>query len=159
MPNRAVVLTISDRCSAGQAVDKSGPAIIEHLAALDAALVHREVIPDDAPRIRKTVQTWINRCELILTTGGTGIAARDVTPEAIQPLIDRPLPGFGEVMRMRAFDRTPMSVLSRGGAGVAGSTLVIWLPGSTRAVTECIEWLTPAIKHACQLLRGDTAHA
>jgi molybdenum cofactor synthesis domain-containing protein len=158
MRNRAVVITISDRCSAGQAEDRSGPAIIDQLVALDASLVHREVIPDDKDRIREAVKTWIGRCELILTTGGTGVAPRDVTPEAIVPLIERPLPGFGEAMRMQAFERTPMSVLSRGGAGITGDSLIVWLPGSVKAVTECVEWLTPAIRHACEFLRGGRPH-
>lgn len=158
MVNRAVVITISDRCAAGQAVDQSGPAIIDLLPGVDASIVHREVIPDETDRIRQTVGAWLNRAELILTTGGTGIAPRDVTPEAIAPLIERPLPGFGEVMRLRGYERTRLSVVSRGGAGVSGRSLVIWLPGSPRAVRECFEWLAPAILHICEFLRGGKPH-
>ncbi|MBI5864959.1 MAG: MogA/MoaB family molybdenum cofactor biosynthesis protein [Planctomycetes bacterium] len=158
MTNRAVVITISDRCAAGQADDRSGPAIIEQLAALGAALVHREVIPDDQERVRRTVQTWIDRCELIVTTGGTGVSARDVTPEAIEPLVRRPLPGFGEVMRQRAFEHKPTSAVSRCGAGITGDTLILWLPGSPGAVRECLDWLAPAIRHTCQFLRGQNPH-
>ncbi|MFN0135868.1 MAG: MogA/MoaB family molybdenum cofactor biosynthesis protein [Phycisphaerae bacterium] len=153
-----MVLTISDRCAAGTADDKSGPAIIEHLHALDGVLVHRETVPDDVDRIRGVVTAWLGRCELIITTGGTGVAERDVTPEAIEPLIKRPLPGFGEIMRMNAFERTAMSILSRGGAGIAGRTLVVWLPGATKGVRECLDWLTPAMRHACQFLRGEKPH-
>jgi molybdopterin adenylyltransferase len=156
--NRAVVITVSDRCSRGEAEDRSGPAIIERLAELDATLVHRQVIPDELDTIRQTVTTWIGRCDVILTTGGTGLAPRDVTPEAIEPLIERSLPGFGEVMRLRGFERNPLSVLSRGGAGTAGGTLIVWLPGAPRAVTECLEWLGPGIRHACALLRGEPQH-
>lgn len=158
MSARAVVITISDRSADGSRADTSGPAVIESLPDLDASLVHREIIPDELERIRDGVARWIDRADLILTTGGTGVATRDVTPEAILPLIQKHLPGFGEVMRLRAFDRTPMSILSRGGAGVSGKTLIIWLPGSPKAVMECIEWLAPAIRHACAVLRGETPH-
>ncbi len=158
MPNRAVVLTISDRCAAGAAEDRSGPALIEHLDDLHASLIHRETIPDDADRIAATVAAWVGRCDVILTTGGTGVAPRDVTPQAILPLIERPLPGFGEVIRLKAFDRTPLSVLSRAGAGIVGSTLVVWLPGAPRACQECVQWLAPAIQHVCLFLRGKNPH-
>jgi molybdenum cofactor synthesis domain-containing protein len=152
------VLTISDRCFAGQTEDKSGPAVIESLAALDCGLVHREVIPDDRGRIESVVRSWLGRADLIITTGGTGVALRDVTPEALAPLIEKSLPGFGEVMRLRAFERTPMSIVSRGGAGIAERTLLVWLPGSPKAVRECLEWLTPAIRHVCAFLSGDKPH-
>lgn len=158
MPNRAVVITISDRCSAGQAEDRSGPAIIESLPDLDATLVHREIIPDDLSRIHAVVAAWIGRCELILTTGGTGISPRDVTPEALLPLVQQHLPGFGEAMRLKAFDSKPTSILSRGGGGVASGSLIVWMPGSPRGVRECLQWLTPAIREACQLLRGESPH-
>lgn len=156
MAYRAVVLTISDSRSRGEAEDRGGPAILEQLPALDAVLVHREIIPDEIDRIRAVAQNWIGRCDMLLTTGGTGIAARDVTPEALTPLLERELPGFGEVMRINAFARQPLSVLSRGGGGVAAGTLLVWLPGQPVGVTECLTWLTPAIRHACRMLRGDT---
>ncbi|MBK8913645.1 MAG: MogA/MoaB family molybdenum cofactor biosynthesis protein [Phycisphaerales bacterium] len=159
MKLRAVVLTISDSRSAGKAEDRGGPAILEQLPALDAVAVHREIIPDDVERIRAVVSTWIDRTDVILTTGGTGIAARDVTPEALAPLIERALPGFGELMRVANAERNPLSILSRSGAGVAGATLVVWMPGKPSAVTECLLLLAPAIRHACQVLRGDSAHA
>lgn len=158
MQNRVVVLTISDRCAAGESADQSGPAMVEQLGALDAALVHREIVPDDIERIRAVVSAWVGRCGLILCSGGTGVAPRDVTPEAVRPLIERDLPGFGEVMRLRAFERLPMSILSRGGAGIAGQTLIVWMPGSPKAVRDCLAWLTPAIRHACQFLRGEKPH-
>lgn len=156
--NRAVVITISDRCSTGEREDRSGPAIIELLEELEATLIHRQVVPDDAERIRDAVARWIDRCELVVTTGGTGLAPRDVTPEALDPLIERRLPGFGEAMRMPFFERQPLSIISRGGAGVAGRTLILWLPGSPAAVRECLEVLAPAIRHACGYLRGQPPH-
>ena len=158
MKNRAVVLTISDRCSRGNAVDSAGPALIENLPALEAHLIHREVLPDEAVRIHDTAAVWIGRTELLLTTGGTGVAPRDVTPEALAPLVERPLPGFGEVMRMHSFAHTPLSIASRGGAGVTKRTLIVWLPGSPKAVRECIDLLAPAIRHVCQFLRGEPPH-
>jgi molybdenum cofactor synthesis domain-containing protein len=155
---RAAVFTVSDSRSSGAAEDRGGPAVVEKLALCEAAPVHREIVPDDAERIRAAVQAWIGRVDLIITTGGTGVALRDVTPEALAPLIEKALPGFGEVMRLNAFARTPTSVLSRGGAGTAGATLIVWLPGSPKAVTECLTWLAPAIRHACRALRGDAGH-
>ena len=158
MPNRAVVITISDRCSRGDYPDRSGPAIIELLPNLDAGLVSHEVVPDEVDRIREAVNRWLGRAEIILATGGTGIAVRDVTPEAIGPLIERPLPGFGEIMRGRSFDRTPLSIISRSGAGISQNTLVVWLPGSPKAVRECLECITPAIVHVCEFLQGLPPH-
>lgn len=159
MPNRAVVITISDSRSRSAAEDLSGPAIVEQLPLIHAGLIHREVVPDEIEAIRTALRTWINRCDVILTTGGTGIAERDVTVEAIGPLVEKMLPGFGEVMRVRAFDATPLSIVSRGGAGISGKTLIVWLPGSVKAVRECIVWLAPAVAHVCAFLRGEkTGH-
>ncbi len=158
MSNRAVIITVSDRCSRGEAEDRSGPAALAQLARFDAVAIHRQIIPDEVAIIRGLVQGWISRCELIVCSGGTGVAPRDVTPEAILPLIERPLPGFGEAMRLRAFERTPLSIISRSGAGISGSTLIVWLPGSPGGVSECLEMLTPAIRHVCQFLRGAAPH-
>lgn len=158
MSNRAVVITISDRCSSGAAEDRSGPALIELLPLVDGQLVHREIVPDDAARIAGLVRTWVGRCELILTTGGTGVAKRDVTPEALTPLIERALPGFGELMRIKGYDATPLSIVSRSGAGLIGNTLVVWLPGSTQAVRECLRLLAPGLRHVCEFARGDHPH-
>ena len=157
MPIRTVVLTISDSRSRRPAADRGGPAVIDQLPHLDGHLVHRDIIPDQIDAIRPAVQAWLTRSDLILTTGGTGVAPRDVTPEALAPLIDRPLPCFGELMRLHAFDANPLTIASRSGAGVSGSTLIVWLPGSPRAARECLTWLAPAIKHVCQLLRGEVA--
>ncbi|MBU0640121.1 MAG: MogA/MoaB family molybdenum cofactor biosynthesis protein [Planctomycetes bacterium] len=155
MANRAVVLTISDSRATAMDADRSGPAVIERLPLLDAILIHREIIPDEIDRIRAALRTWVARCDLIITSGGTGVAERDVTPEAVAPLIERHLPGFGELMRVRAFERLPLSVVSRSGAGISGKTLIIWLPGAAKACQECLEWLAPAIQHTCALLRGE----
>lgn len=156
--NRAVVVTISDRCAGGQAEDRSGPAMLAELDRLDAHPVHRAVVPDEVDRIQAVASGWLGRCEIILCSGGTGVAPRDVTPEAIEPLLERRLPGFGEAMRMLAFERTPRSIVSRGGAGIARNTLVVYMPGSPKAVKECLEWLAPAIKEICAFLRGAAPH-
>ncbi len=155
---RIAVITISDRCSRGEVVDRSGPEIVQRLPDMRGELAHQQIVPDEVEAIRAAVASCAKTCDIVLTTGGTGIAARDVTPEAITPLLDRTLPGFGEIMRSRAFEHQPTSVLSRGGAGVCGRALVVWLPGSPAAVRECLTWLSPAIRHAAALLAGDTAH-
>lgn len=158
MNNRAVVITVSDRCAAGTQRDESGPAIIDALPTLEAALVHREVVADEVAVIRETTRAWLGRAELILLTGGTGVSDRDVTPDAVEPLMERALPGFGEVMRLRGFERTPLSIVSRSGAGISRKTLVVWLPGSPRGARECVQWLAPAIRHICGFLRGEQPH-
>ena len=155
MSYRTVVLTFSDSRSRAEAEDLSGPAVIDQLPLFDGHLIHRDIIPDEIEQIRSAVRLWLSRSDVILTTGGTGVAPRDVTPEAVEPLIDRPLPGFGEIMRTRAYEASPLSIVSRGGAGVAGSTLIVWLPGSVKAVRECLTWLAPSVRHVCQLLRGE----
>lgn len=158
MPNRAVILTISDRCSRGEAEDKSGLALVELLDDLAATLIHRDLVSDDVDAIRRVLRDWIGRCELILTSGGTGVAPRDVTPEAIRPLLEKELPGFGEAMRAAGQVKQPLSIVSRSGAGTAGRTLIVWLPGSPRAVKESLEPVAPAIRHICQFLRGQPPH-
>lgn len=148
----AAVFTISDSRSAGTKPDDSGPAIVELLSGFDAACVHQAIIADEAQQIQAALCDWAGRAAIILTTGGTGIAARDVTPEAVAAIIDRPLPGFGEAMRMATFDRMPLSIISRGGAGIRGKCLIVYLPGSPRAVRDCLPPIIPAIKHALKVL-------
>lgn len=149
---RAAVLTVSDSRSAGTAEDRSGPAACDALrtAGIDVGL--QEIIPDDREAIRMRLASLVDRFDLVVTSGGTGISDRDVTPEAAAAVIERPLPGFGEIMRVRTFDKTPLSVISRSGAGIAGRTLIVSLPGSPRGVTECLEVLMPAIRHALTVL-------
>lgn len=158
MALRTVVITISDSRSAGTAADLGGPAVIAALPALGAELTHRQLVPDEIDAIRGAVSAWIGRCDLILTTGGTGIAPRDITPEAIEPLLERRLPGFGEIMRARGYERKPASILSRGGAGVATGTLIVMLPGSPRGAADCVSWLAQAIRHGCEQIRGSASH-
>ncbi len=158
MSIRTSVLTISDRCAAGETEDRSGPLIVDWLPTIDATLVRHATVPDEPEQVRTVIREQLPHSDLILTTGGTGIAPRDLTPEAILPLIERALPGFGEVMRLKAFDHQPLSIVSRGGAGIAGRTLIVWMPGSMKAVRECLEWLAPSIKHVCAFLAGEKPH-
>jgi len=150
----AAVLTISDSRSRGEAEDLSGPAAAEILGDMGLDVSCRKTIPDDLAAIQMETKALIDRVTLILTTGGTGIADRDVTPEAVSPLLDKTLPGFGEIMRTGSFAKTPLSIISRGAAGVAGRTLIVMLPGSTKAVRDGLALLAPAIKHVLKFLEN-----
>ncbi|MCK6484854.1 MAG: MogA/MoaB family molybdenum cofactor biosynthesis protein [Phycisphaerae bacterium] len=149
---RAAVFTISDSRSAGIAADESGPVAVELLAQMGIETVHRAIVPDERTAIAQTLHAWINRVELIVTAGGTGIAPRDVTPEAVAAIIEKPLPGFGEAMRLRVFDAMPLSIVSRGGAGIAGGTLIVYLPGSPSAVRDGLQVIGPALRHVVKKL-------
>lgn len=150
--SKAVVLTISDSRSAGAAADLSGPAAVEVLAELGISDVERRGIPDDPAGIRTAVRAAVDAATLVVTTGGTGIGERDGTPEAVRPLFDRELPGFGEIMRTGSYEKTPLSIISRGGAGIAGRTLIVMLPGSPNAVRDGLVLLGPAILHVLKFL-------
>jgi molybdenum cofactor synthesis domain-containing protein len=153
MPD-AVVITISDSRSTGDRADTSGPAADEFLRDLGLHIADRRVVPDDVVAIQNAVREWVSRVALIVTTGGTGIGPRDVTPEALTPLFNRDLPGFGEIMRTGTYSRTPLSIISRGGAGLIGNTLVVMLPGSLKAVRESLALIGPAIKHVLKITSG-----
>jgi molybdenum cofactor synthesis domain-containing protein len=148
----AFILTVSDRRSAGDAEDLSGPAAEEALAGLGVQVAGRNIVPDDAVAIRTEVRSRVGRVSLIVTTGGTGIGDRDVTPEALAPIFDKDLPGFGEIMRTGSFSKTPLSIISRGGAGIAGKTLIVMLPGSPKGVKDCLDLVGPAIRHVLRVL-------
>ena len=151
-------VTLSDRASAGVYEDRSGPAIEEIFTALAPEPVEweRVVIADDRTEIEAILRRLCDqvRCELVLTTGGTGPAPRDVTPEATRAVIERELPGFGEIMRVESFVKVKTSILSRATAGTRGRTLIINLPGNPKAVAECLPLLVPAIAEALKHLRG-----
>ncbi len=155
MPDAAVI-TISDSRSAGAAEDSSGPAAAELLAQLGVDVTDRRVIPDQAKLIAETVGSMADKVALVVTTGGTGVGPRDVTPEALRPIFDRELPGFGEIMRTGSYSKTPLSIISRGGAGLVGQTLVVMLPGSPRGVRDCLELIGPAVKHVLKILSSES---
>ncbi len=156
------ILTISDKGSQGKRYDESGKVIRDSLSVLDSRVVKYGVIPDEVDIIARKLTEWADEgnVDIILTTGGTGLGPRDVTPEATLSIVDKVVPGFTEAMRTKAFNATPLAILSRAVAGVRGKCLIINLPGSPRAVRECLEIVSPAIPHAVEILRGEvTEHA
>jgi molybdenum cofactor biosynthesis protein MoaC len=155
---QCVVLTASDRCSQGSAADTAGPAVADLLRQrLNAHLYARELLPDDRTRLAGRLRHYCagHSIDLILVVGGTGFAARDITPEAARDVIERFTPGLDEVMRRASMAKTPHAMLSRAVSGICGATLIITLPGSLRAAVENLEAVLPALGHGLAKLRGD----
>jgi molybdenum cofactor synthesis domain-containing protein len=157
----AAVLTISDSVYAGKRADLSGPAVRERLEQLGWSVSAIEVLPDEADLISARLATLADGRQVaaIFTTGGTGVAARDVTPEATRAAIERDIPGVGELMRSHGRKSTPLAALSRGMAGIRGGVLIVNLPGSPRGAVESLDGIIDVVPHILQLLRGDTDHA
>jgi len=156
------ILTVSDKGAQGQRLDKSGEAIRDNLPRVDSCLVKYEVVPDEVKVIAGRLAGWADEggVDVILTTGGTGLGPRDVTPEATLSVVDKVVPGFAEAMRGQTLGVTPMAMLSRATAGVRGRCLIINLPGSPKAVQECLDVVMPAIPHAVEIIKGEvTEHA
>jgi molybdopterin adenylyltransferase len=151
---KAAVLTVSDGVHAGTREDRSGDAL-EALLAQDGFEVTRRVVPDERAEIAAAIAELATETRVVLTTGGTGFAPRDVTPEATVPLLDREAPGIAEAIRADAHARTPHALLSRGVAGLCGATLVVNLPGSTGGCRDGFAVLQPALKHGLELARGE----
>lgn len=150
-------MTISDSAVAGTREDLSGPALEQRAAELGWTVAQRAVVPDDRTLIAKTVVNLCG-CDVVLTTGGTGLTPRDVTPEAIELIADRKVPGFGELMRAEGLKSTRFSPLSRGGAVTRGSALIVMLPGSPRGAVESLNAVVGLIPHVVDLLHGRTEH-
>jgi molybdopterin adenylyltransferase len=155
-------ITISDRASAGIYADRSGPEIETVLREFlgGAATFESAIVPDEMDLISAALKKFADelKCDLIVTTGGTGISARDVTPEATKIILEKELPGFGEIMRVQSFAKVKTAILSRAVAGVRGKSLIVNLPGKPTAVRECLEILSPAIREGLAHLRWENPH-
>jgi molybdopterin adenylyltransferase len=149
------IITISDKASSGTRPDKSGPLIKERFESADCELVRYEVIPDEKDAIVKKLSQWADEgnMDIILTTGGTGLAPRDVTPEATLSIVDKEVPGLAEMMRVKSYAITPNAMLSRAAAGMRKECLIINLPGSPKAVAECLEVIMPVLPHAVDVIK------
>jgi molybdopterin adenylyltransferase len=157
-PARIGILTVSDRASRGEYEDRGGPAIREYL---DEVLTSpwepiARVVPDDRPVVEETLRQLCDTegCCLIVTTGGTGPAVRDITPEATEAVCDKLLPGFGELMRKVSLEKVPTAILSRQTAGIRGQALIVNLPGQPKAIRECLDAVFPAIPYCIDLIEG-----
>lgn len=154
---KAAILTLSDKGARGERIDESGPALSAWLAGNGIKTVRTLVLPDQFDLITEVLVDWSNRAlaELILTTGGTGLSPRDVTPEATESVVERLVPGLAELMRLCSLDKTPMAALSRAVVGIRRSSLIVNLPGSPKAALENIAAIWPAIDHGIAKMCGD----
>ena len=150
------ILTVSDKGARGQRYDESGQTIRGIFSELDSEIVNYEIVPDELDVVARKLAEWADSgdTDVIITTGGTGLGERDITPEATMSVVERVVPGVAEAMRAESLSKTPMAMLSRATAGVRSKTLIINLPGSPKAVRECLEVILPAIPHAIDIIKG-----
>lgn len=153
---KVAILTVSDSCAKQQREDRSGPAVKEMLSAEGFEVCQETIVPDDQDTIVNALVRFCDELgyDVVFTTGGTGLGPRDVTPEATASVCDRTVPGFAEAMRIEGLKRTPNAILSRAVAGIRGKTLIINLPGSPRAVRECLALVVGVLPHAVEMMRG-----
>ena len=155
MKIRVGIITVSDRAAAGQYEDLGGPLLCKAADGYGWTVLAEAVVTDDIEQIQRAVREQIAKgCHLVLTTGGTGVAPRDVTPEAVKEIADRELPGFGEVMRMESLKITKNAILSRNLAAAVGNALVICLPGKPKGAVECLGFVVGAIPHCVEVVAG-----
>jgi molybdopterin adenylyltransferase len=154
---KAAILTLSDKGSKGERIDVSGPALRDWLAQQGVKVECMALMPDEEGQIAALLVDWVENLapDLILTTGGTGVSPRDVTPEATRQVIERELPGFGELMRRKSLEKTSHAIISRALAGIRGRTLIINLPGSPKGAVENLEFIWAAVPHTVAKLQGD----
>jgi molybdopterin adenylyltransferase len=152
------IIAVSDRAFRGEYEDRGGPALRQFCEKRGWPVAAQAVVPDEEALIGDKTLELTKTCSLVLLTGGTGITGRDVTPEAVRAITTKELPGFGEVMRAKSFERFPHAILSRNLAAVVRESLVICLPGNPKGAVECLEFVADAIPHAIELLRGQTDH-
>jgi len=150
------ILTVSDKGWRGERQDRSGEVIREILSQIGAHIANYDIVPDEKNLIAEKLIKWADedKVDVIITTGGTGLSPRDVTPEATLAVVDKVAPGFAEVMRAESLKKTPHAMLSRAVSGTRGGCLIINLPGSPKAARECLESILPALPHAVETLRG-----
>ncbi len=151
---KAAIITISDKGSRGEREDKSGEVIKEKLRHIKAQVVAYDIVPDERDIIAQKLKSFADKANLILTTGGTGVSPRDVTPEATRDVIEKELPGFSEAMRMESFKITPRAIGSRAVSGIYKDTLIVNLPGSPKGVSECLDTVLNAIPHTLDVIGG-----
>jgi molybdenum cofactor synthesis domain-containing protein len=152
---RVGIITISDKGSRGEREDRSGP-LLRKLLEEEYDVSRMLIVPDETEEIAKAIIRLVEEgLDIVITTGGTGVTERDVTPEATRMVIDRELPGFSEIMRIKSYEITPHGIISRGVCGTRKASLIINLPGSPKAASECLSFVLPAIPHTLEKLKGD----
>ncbi len=153
---KAAILTLSDKGSKGEREDTSGATIEKLVKNIDAEIISYEILPDEKALIKKKLLSLCEKADLVLTTGGTGVSPRDITPDATKEIIEYEVPGIAEAMRFESLKKTPYAMISRAVAGVRGKTLIINLPGSPKAVQENLSVILPVLAHAIEKIKGST---
>lgn len=156
MTINVAVITVSDRSYSGEREDKSGKLLSEIVEQKLGNVLAYEVIPDEIEMIKREILRCVDelKADIVITTGGTGISERDVTPDATGELLEKEMPGISEIVRIKGYEHTPMSLLSRAKAGVRGKSIIVNLPGSPKAVEESLDYIIPALKHGIEVLNG-----